>query len=66
MAASSAPPPAVAVITTQGCPYCRRAKADLTAAGIPFTEILIGEDQAELLSAVKAASGQATVPQVRI
>lgn len=57
-------PPRVAVITTLGCPYCKRAKASLREAGIIFDEIDLGEE-VELLARVKAATGQATVPQVR-
>ena len=69
MASSSSPSsqqqnqPSVAVVTTQGCPYCRQAKADLTAAGIPYTEILI-TDQLDVLNEIKKTTGQATVPQV--
>jgi glutaredoxin len=66
MATTSSSPqqPSVAIITTQGCPYCRQAKADLTAAGIPYTEILI-TDQLDVLAEIKKATGQSTVPQVR-
>jgi glutaredoxin len=65
MASTSSPPqqPSVAVVTTQGCPYCRQAKADLTAAGIPYTEILI-TNQLDILSEIKKTTGQSTVPQV--
>jgi len=65
MAASSpsSQQPSVAVVTTQGCPYCRQAKADLSAAGIPYSEILI-TDQLDILNEIKKATGQSTVPQV--
>lgn len=64
MAASqTSEPPAVAIVTTEGCPYCRRAKAELTAANIPYTEYLL-TNQIQVLKEVKAASGQSTVPQV--
>ncbi|KAH7624445.1 hypothetical protein Ndes2526B_g00645 [Nannochloris sp. 'desiccata'] len=55
--------PSVAVVTTQGCPYCRQAKADLSAAGIPYAEILI-TDQLDVLNEIKKATGQSTVPQI--
>ena len=32
-AAAAAAPPAVALITTAGCPYCKRAKAALQVGG---------------------------------
>jgi glutaredoxin len=57
--------PSVAVVTTKGCPYCRQAKADLSAAGIPYTEILI-TDQLDVLNKIKETTGQSTVPQVQI
>ncbi|KAL4422375.1 hypothetical protein ABPG75_008572 [Micractinium tetrahymenae] len=53
----------VAVITTQGCPYCKKAKAALVGAGIAFNEYDLGE-QIEALTRVKAATGQSTVPQI--
>lgn len=60
---SSSQQPSVAVVTTQGCPYCRQAKADLSAAGIPYSEVLI-TDQLDILDEIKKATGQSTVPQV--
>jgi glutaredoxin len=64
MASTSSTQPSVAVVTTQGCPYCRQAKADLNAAGIFYTEILI-TDQLDVLNEIKKTTGQSTVPQVK-
>ncbi|PSC73843.1 hypothetical protein C2E20_3010 [Micractinium conductrix] len=55
--------PKVAVITTLGCKYCKATKAALQGAGIAFTEYDLGQ-QLEVLSQVKSATGQSTVPQV--
>ena len=63
MATSQSEQPAVAIVTTEGCPYCRQAKSALTTAGIPYTEYQL-TNQVEILQQVKAASGQATVPQI--
>jgi glutaredoxin len=62
-AGAMAAPARVALVTTVGCPFCRRAKAALAAAGVPYEELSLAE-RPEALAAVKAASGQATVPQV--
>lgn len=53
----------VAVITTLGCPYCKKTKAALKSAGIAFKEYELSEE-VELLTKVKSLTGQATVPQV--
>lgn len=55
--------PKVAVLTTLGCPYCKRAKAALAAAGVPYEELDL-TDQPEALALVKQLTGQSTVPQV--
>jgi hypothetical protein len=43
MAAPPAHEPLVAVITTVGCPYCKKTKAALDAAGIPHREYELSE-----------------------
>lgn len=55
--------PRVAVVTTLGCPYCKKAKAALRNAGVPFEELELSE-QLEVLTRIKQLTGQATVPQV--
>jgi len=54
----------VAVVTTAGCPYCKRVKAALREAEIDFQELDLS-NKIEVLDSVKRASGQSTVPQVR-
>jgi glutaredoxin len=64
-ASSSAPPePVVAVVTTSGCPHCRRAKTALDAANVSFVEIDASAPDGAILDASRAASGMRTVPQV--
>ena len=64
-ASSSAPPaPVVAVVTTSGCPHCRRAKTALDAANVAFVEIDASAPDGAILDASRAASGMRTVPQV--
>jgi len=58
-----APEPAV-VFARTGCPHCARAKETLKANGIVFEEVTLGKGVT--LSAVRAASGKGTVPQVFI
>lgn len=55
--------PRVAVVTTLGCPYCKKAKASLKTYNIDFEELDLAE-QPETLKLIKQATGQATVPQV--
>jgi glutaredoxin len=57
--------PRVAVITTQGCKFCRQAKASLDAAGLGYEEIELS-GAPEVLAAIKSATGQSTVPQASI
>ena len=59
-----APAPVVAVVTTSGCPHCRRAKTALDAANVAFVEIDASAPDGAILDASRAASGMRTVPQV--
>ena len=64
-ASSSAPSaPVVALVTTSGCPHCRRAKTALDAANVAFVEIDASAPDGAILDASRAASGMRTVPQV--
>jgi len=54
----------IAVFVRHGCPFCDRALALLRAHDLCFEAIDVGADIS--MDAVKAVSGQATVPQVYI
>ncbi|WP_417697444.1 glutathione peroxidase [Psychromonas sp.] len=55
-------PSAVALLTKPGCPFCEKAKAALKDNNIKFEEIVLGKDATSV--ALKAMSGQTTVPQI--
>jgi len=63
-AAQPAAEPRVAVITTLGCAFCKRAKDALRSAGVPFEEVELSQDL-DLLRSIKKSTGLRTVPQVR-
>lgn len=49
-----------------GCPFCTMLRADLNAAGLPYTERDIWQDP-EAAAAVRAvANGNETVPTINI
>ena len=54
----------MALVTTSGCPHCRRAKTALDAANVAFVEIDASAPDGAILDASRAASGMRTVPQV--
>lgn len=54
-------PPAIALFTRPGCPYCARAKALLEEAALHYQEIVVGEGAS--IAALRAVSGADTVPQ---
>lgn len=56
----------VVVYSKGWCGYCTRAKALLTAKGVPFTEIEISDDVALQDEMVARAGGRRTVPQIFI
>lgn len=62
---SAHPPehPQVAVVTTVGCAYCKRAKDALRQAGVAYEEVELSRDL-ELLRSIQQATGVRTVPQV--
>ena len=53
----------VGVVTTIGCPYCKRAKAALKDRNVEYTEADLGTAR-DVLAKVKETTGQGTVPQV--
>lgn len=55
----------VKMYTRKYCSYCVRAKHLLDDLGVPYCEIPVDRDAAAL-EAMKAASGQRTVPQIWI
>ena len=57
-------PLAVAMFTKPGCAFCAKAKALLTARGITYQEMVLGEGTTA--AAVQAVSGKDTFPQVYI
>lgn len=57
-------PQAVSIFTKPGCPFCIKAKEQLTENGYRYEEITLGKDVS--LTSLKAITGQDTVPQVYI
>eukprot|EP01023_Acetabularia_acetabulum_P014133 TRINITY_DN16945_c0_g1_i8.p2 TRINITY_DN16945_c0_g1~~TRINITY_DN16945_c0_g1_i8.p2 ORF type:complete len:317 (-),score=50.50 TRINITY_DN16945_c0_g1_i8:57-1007(-) len=55
----------IVVVTTKGCPYCKKAKALLKEEGYDYSELELTTDK-ELLQKVKDFTGQRTVPQIFI
>ena len=53
----------VELYTMPGCPYCARAREDLTARGVAFVEYNCGEDP-EALERMKQLSGGTSVPVI--
>jgi len=56
----------VKVYTTDYCPYCKKAKALLTALQIPYEEIDVTHDAALRDKLVEMSEGRTTVPQIFI
>ncbi|MBE9063886.1 glutaredoxin domain-containing protein [cf. Phormidesmis sp. LEGE 11477] len=57
--------PTIRIFTKPGCPYCTKAKAVLTEAGLPYTQYDVKETQRNADLSIYA-SGVATVPQIFI
>jgi len=55
----------VVIYSTNTCVACRRAKQLLNMKGVPFTEIMVDEDEAQREEMIKR-SGRKTVPQLFI
>jgi mycoredoxin len=52
--------------STPWCGYCRRLKAQLDRAGIPFTEVDITDDAEATAFVEQINGGNQTVPTVRL
>lgn len=57
-------PQAVSIFTKPGCPFCEKAKAQLSENGYDFEEIVLGKGAT--LTSLKAITGSDTVPQIYI
>lgn len=54
----------VGVVSTAGCPYCKKAKDALSKQGVEYAEAQLGGAR-DILAQVKQTTGQGTVPQAR-
>ena len=54
--------PVVAIFTTIGCPYCRKAKGIFQEEGIAYKEVDVSSN-ASLRQELEGLTGQKTVPQ---
>ena len=52
----------MAIFTTTGCPYCRKAKGIFQEEGIAYKEVDVSSD-ARLRQELEGVTGQKTVPQ---
>lgn len=57
-------PESVAIFTKPGCPFCAKAKKQLTEHGYQFEEIVLGKGAT--VASLGAVSGAKTVPQIYI
>lgn len=58
--------PQITLYTKSYCPYCKRAKALLTAKGVSFTEFEISDSPELTEEMIKRSNGRRTVPQIFI
>lgn len=56
----------VAVITTQGCRFCKVAKGRLAEEGIPYAEVDVSHGDTGFRALVAEETGSKTVPQASI
>ena len=59
------PSPGIAVVTTVGCPHCKRTKDTLHKLKLAYDEIELSRNL-ELLRSIKDHTQQSTVPQVGV
>jgi len=58
--------PSITLYTKAYCPYCKAAKARLTAKGVSFMNHDITDDPARRAEMIARAGGRTTVPQIFI
>lgn len=56
--------PPITIFTKDYCPYCKAAKAILTAKGVKFTNYEISIDPDKRQEMIQKANGRTTVPQI--
>lgn len=56
----------IVIYSKSYCPYCKGAKALLTAKGVKFTEYEITENPALTAEMIEKSGGRRTVPQIFI
>lgn len=62
IAPNAAKPEQVALFTKVGCPFCKKAKEQLQAAGVNYFEMPLGDNTRQRL--LSAVAGKATSPQM--
>lgn len=58
--------PSITLYTKGYCPYCKAAKARLTAKGVTFLNHDITDDPARRAEMIARSGGRTTVPQIFI
>ena len=58
------PQESVTLFTKPGCPFCAKAKQNLTQHGLQYEEVVLGKDATTV--SLRAITGRTTVPQVFI
>lgn len=56
----------ITLYTKEYCPYCKAAKALLTAKGASFTNFEISNDPEKRKEMIQRSEGRSTVPQIFI
>lgn len=58
--------PKITIYSKDYCPYCKRAKALLTAKGVSFTDYDVSLQPERLSEMIQRSNGRRTVPQIFI
>jgi len=58
------PQESITLFTKPGCPFCAKAKQNLTQHGLQYEEVVLGKDATTV--SLRAITGRTTVPQVFI
>ena len=56
------PSPSISILTREGCPFCAKAKSDLSDAGFAFETLTLGKDFSDIT--LRALSPELSFPQV--